>query len=70
MAGRNFLPGFLFIGSLVVGMYALAQGMEIAKKKSKVSFPPPSTQKKTLEELIAEMKRQHPVEDDYDMKEI
>lgn len=60
------LPGMLFIGSVVVGMFALVQAREM--KNRKPSMNTQSTKKKSLEELVAEMNSKYPSEVDYEMK--
>ena len=66
----HWVPGVLFIGSLVVGMFALAQGRELAKKKPTMSIKPSDLEKKkTLEELVEEINRRYPAAHDYEMKE-
>ena len=67
MTATHLLPGMLFIGSVVVGMFALVQAREMRNRKPP-AVQTSGTKKKSLEELVAELNAKYPPEADYEMK--
>jgi hypothetical protein len=68
-AFQHLLPGGIFIVSLVIGMYALAQGREVRRYSARLPSPTNQT-KKTLKELEEEMQVKYPPQSDYEMKQV
>lgn len=65
---NHLLPGVLFIGSVIMGMFALVQARELKQKKPNLSNLLKTAAKKTLEELVEEINAKYPPEQDYEMK--
>ena len=63
------VPGIIFVSSLVLGTYVLAQLRELRRKPKAVASTMPIG-KKSLDEVIKEVKAKYPPIEEYDMKEV
>ena len=68
---QHLVPGGAFIISLVVGMFALAQGREMRKYSTPhLSTPSTKENKRSLEDIMDEIKTKYPPQSDYEMKQV